>query len=180
METDWEKVTRGLKATINDGRVSTVYCTEHRKWDVKTVFRFICCKEELCAPCGVHCRTRNGGFHFKVWKSSEEALMQGSWGTGIDCWARSWRLWDWSSFKTSSKDSGVRTGPCGLYSPLQKGDIFYKCALKVCSVIKTNMVSMYLKHCPTSAEIIFMQNSQSLMSKWTWNQGKNTLKSPPH
>lgn len=68
------KVTKGLKDTITDGRVGTVYCIEDRKWDVKTVFLFICCNGDMCSPCGVHYRTRNSGFHFKVWKSQERSF----------------------------------------------------------------------------------------------------------
>lgn len=53
-----------------------VYCTEHRKWNVKRVFHFICCKVDLCAPCGIHYRTRNGGLHFKVWKSQGRSFNE--------------------------------------------------------------------------------------------------------
>lgn len=74
----------------------------------------------------------------------------------------------------------LRTGPCDLSSPLHRG--FYGCVLKVHWITKSNRVSMYLKPCLTSAEAMFMQRSQELTSKWTWNQVKNTLKCPinPH
>lgn len=70
------KLIEEKKATIIGRRFSTVYYTEHRKWNVKTVFLFICCKVDLCVPCGVHYRTRNGGLHFKVRKSQGRSFNE--------------------------------------------------------------------------------------------------------
>lgn len=73
----WKVIKKKLpKATINGRRFITVYCTEHRKWNVKTVFQFICCKVDLCVPCGVHYRIRNDDLHFKVWKSQERSFNE--------------------------------------------------------------------------------------------------------
>lgn len=147
------------------------FCTECRKWNVKGVFQFICCKVDLCVPCGAHYRTRNGGLHFKEWKSQEKSFNEKGQETQELIIEQEDR--ESGTFKTDSKDISyerhssdalvLRNGPCGLSSHLQRG--FYKYVLKVHSVIKSNRVSMDLKPCLTSAEAMFMQRSQRLMSE---------------
>lgn len=174
------------KATINGRRFSTVYCTEHRKWNVKTVFEFICCKVDLCVPCDVHYRTRNGSLHLKVWKSQGRSFNESGQETQELIFGQEdgrktlWLLKQvQKAFLMSDRVhrcSCLDYGPLRPAQPLHRG--FYKCLLKEHSDIKSNRVSMYLKRCLTSAEERFMQRSQRLTSKWTWNQTKNTLKCP--
>lgn len=111
------------KATINDRIFCTVYCTEHRKWNVKRVFHFIGCKVDLCAPYGIHYRTRNGGLHFKVWKSQGRSFNEKSQETqeliiGQDDGES-------GTFKTGSKDisSCLEDWPLWLIQPSPQGSL---------------------------------------------------------
>lgn len=175
----WKIIEEKLpKATINGRRFCTVYCTEHSKWNVRRVFHFICCKVDLCGPWGIHYRTRNGVLHFKVWKSQGRSFNEK--GQETQELIIGQEDGESGTFKTGSKDASgeghssdapvLRTGPCGLSSPLHRD--FYKYMPKVHSVIKSNRVTMYLKLCLTSSEAMFMWSNQRLMLKWVWNQAK--------
>jgi len=132
---------------------------------VKTVFLFICCKGDLCASHGVHSRTRNSGLHFKVWKFQGRSFNgkdheAQEWiagnevgGSGTEVLLKQVRKTSLTNDTVQLLLSGLRTGPCGLPSPLNRA--FYKYVLKMYAVIKTNRVSMYLKTCPASAKILF-------------------------
>lgn len=142
---------------------------------MKTVFQFICCNRDLCSPCGVHYRTRNSGFHFEVWKPQgrnfngkdhdvqEYFAGQEVRDSGTEFILKRVQNLSLMDATVQLLLSGLRTGPRGLSSPLHK--VFYTYMQKVYSVIKTTRISTYLKTCPTSAKIGFMQMSQCFMSK---------------